>query len=97
MKVFLPSVRITSQKPRAFVSVRGTNQIALFPLFFFSVLFARFHFKVIRKSLYQYIIKSKSYENQLVNALILYQILSRTILRKCVEIRRENLYGDIGV
>ena len=29
--VFQPSVRLTNQKPRAFVSVRQTNQIALFP------------------------------------------------------------------
>ena len=38
----------TNQKPRAFVCVRLTNQIALSN----SVLFARFHFKVMRKSLY---------------------------------------------
>ena len=31
MKFFHPSVRLTNQKPRAFVSVRWTNQIALFP------------------------------------------------------------------
>ena len=31
MKVFHPSVRLTNQEPRAFVSVRQTNQIALFP------------------------------------------------------------------
>ena len=30
MKFFHPSVRLTNQKPRAFVSVRQTNQIALF-------------------------------------------------------------------
>ena len=36
MKVFYASVRLTKQKPRTFVV---------------SVLFARFHFKVIRKSL----------------------------------------------
>ena len=30
MKFFHPSVRLTNQKPRAFVSVRKTNQIALF-------------------------------------------------------------------
>ena len=28
---FQPSVRLTNQKPRAFVSVRQTNQIAVFP------------------------------------------------------------------
>jgi len=31
MKCFQPSVRLTNQKLRAFVSVRQTNQIALFP------------------------------------------------------------------
>ena len=31
MKFFHPSVRLTIQKPRTFVSVRQTNQIALFP------------------------------------------------------------------
>ena len=31
MKFFQPSVRLTNQKPRAFVSVRQTNQIAVFP------------------------------------------------------------------
>ena len=31
MKFFHPSVRLTNQKPRAFVSVRQTNQIAVFP------------------------------------------------------------------
>ena len=31
MKLFHPSVRLTNQKPRRFVSVRQTNQIALFP------------------------------------------------------------------
>ena len=30
MKFFQPSVRLTNQKPRAFVSVRWTNQIAMF-------------------------------------------------------------------
>ena len=30
-KYFHPNVRLTNQKPRAFVSVRKTNQIALFP------------------------------------------------------------------
>ena len=57
MKFFQPSVRLTNQKPRAFVSVRQTNQITLFPfvcsfvllLLFFSVLFASFHFRVTRK------------------------------------------------
>ena len=45
------SVRLTNQNPRAFVSVRWTNQIALFLLFVVSVLFARFHFKVTGKLL----------------------------------------------
>ena len=31
MKFFHPSIRLTNQKPRAFVSVPQTNQIALFP------------------------------------------------------------------
>ena len=31
VKSFHPSVRLTNQKPRTFVSVRQTNQIALFP------------------------------------------------------------------
>ena len=31
MKFFHPSVRLTNLKPRAFVSVRQTNQIAVFP------------------------------------------------------------------
>ena len=50
MKVFQPSVRLTSQKPGAFVSVRYTNQIALFP-FVCCFCFVR-AVKVIRKSLY---------------------------------------------
>ena len=29
--LFQPSVRLTNQKPRAFISVRYTNQIAVFP------------------------------------------------------------------
>ena len=33
MKFFHPGVRLTNQKPREFVSVRSTNQIALFPFF----------------------------------------------------------------
>ena len=63
VKFFQPSVRVTNQKPRAFVSVRQTNQIALFPFdkpikslyfrsFVLSVLFALVHFKVTRKSPY---------------------------------------------
>ena len=45
MKFFQPSVRLTNQKPRAFFFVRQTNQVAL-------LFCSRFHFKVIRKSLY---------------------------------------------
>ena len=55
MKFFQPSVRLTNQKPRAFVSVRQTNQIDLFPFVCCFCLFARFHFKVIRKSLYSHV------------------------------------------
>ena len=49
MTFFHPSVHLTNQKPRTFVSGRQTNQIALYPFVCCSVLFARFHFKVIRK------------------------------------------------
>ena len=38
MKFFQPNIHLTNQKPRAFVSVQQTNQIALFPIiccFFF--------------------------------------------------------------
>ena len=52
VKFFQPSVRVTNQKPRAFVSVRQTNQIALFP-FVCSFCFVRAClFKVTRKSPY---------------------------------------------
>ena len=54
-EVLYPSVRLTNQKPRTFVSVRQTNQIDLFPFVCCFCLFARFHFKVIRKSLYSHI------------------------------------------
>ena len=50
IEFFHPSIRLTNQKPRAFVSFRRTNQIALFRLFVVSVLFACFYFKVRRKS-----------------------------------------------
>ena len=43
MKFLYPSVRLTNQKPRAFVSVRQTNQIDLFPFVCSFCLFARFH------------------------------------------------------
>ena len=54
MKFFQPSVRSTNQNPLAFVSVGQTNQIRrsyYFRPFVFSVLFERFHLKLIRKSL----------------------------------------------
>ena len=51
MKFFHTSVRLTNQKPRAFVSVRKTNQVALFP--FVCCLLCSRVFKVIRKSLYR--------------------------------------------
>ena len=48
---FHPSVRLTSQKPRAFVSLSiNQSNRSYFRSFVVSVLFARFHFKVIRKS-----------------------------------------------
>ena len=50
MKFFHPGARLTNQTPRAFVPVRQTNQIDLLPFVCCSVLFARFHFKVIRES-----------------------------------------------
>ena len=52
MKFFHPSIRLTNQKPRAFVSVLDKPIKSLyFRLFVVSVLFALVHFKVIRKSL----------------------------------------------
>ena len=47
MKFFQPSLRLTNQKPRTFVFVS-----LYFRSFVVSVLFARFYFKVKRKSLY---------------------------------------------
>ena len=41
-EVFQPSARLTNQKPRAFVFVRQTNQVALFPFvccFYFVLVF----------------------------------------------------------
>ena len=55
MKFLYPSVRLTNQKPRPFLSVQQTNQIDLFPFVCCFCLFARFHFKVIGKSLYSHI------------------------------------------
>ena len=53
MKFFHPSVRLTNQKPRAFnlYSFDKTIKSLYFRSFVVSVLFARFHFKVIRKLL----------------------------------------------
>ena len=52
MKFFHPSIRLTNQKPRAFVSVLDKPIKSLyFRLFVVSVLFALVHFKFIRKSL----------------------------------------------
>ena len=53
MKFFHPSVRLTNQKPRAFnlYPFDKTIKSLYFRSFVVSVLFARFHFKVIRKLL----------------------------------------------
>ena len=58
MKFFQPSVCLTNQNPRAFVSVRQTNQIALFSLvccFCFVRAFSLQSHTKIRKLLYQII------------------------------------------
>ena len=53
MKFFHLSVRLTNEKPDAFVCPFDKPMKSLyFRSFVVSVLFARFHFKVIRKSLY---------------------------------------------
>ena len=53
MKFFHLSVRLTNEKPGAFVCPFNKLIRSLyFHSFVVSVLFARFHFKVIRKSLY---------------------------------------------
>ena len=44
-KVFQPNVRLTNQKPHAFVSVRQTNQITLFPFVCFFCFVCRFSFQ----------------------------------------------------
>ena len=62
MKFLHSNDLLTNQKPRAFVSVRYTNQIAHFRSFVASILFARFHFKVIRESLYQIILHEIDHE-----------------------------------
>ena len=51
MKFFQQSVRVTNQNPRAFVSVGKPIKSLYFRSFVVSVLFVRFHLKVIRKSL----------------------------------------------
>ena len=52
MKFFYASVRLTNQKPPAFVCPFNKPIKSLyFHSFVVSVLFARFHFKVVRKSL----------------------------------------------
>ena len=48
MKFFHPSVRLTNHEQGAFVFVRSNRSISVLLLF---VLFVRFHFKFIRKSL----------------------------------------------
>ena len=55
MKFFHLSVRLTNEKPGAFVCPFDKPIKSLyFRSFVVSVLFARFHFKVIRKSLYPF-------------------------------------------
>ena len=56
MKFFHPSVRLTNQKSRAFVSVRETNQIALFPFFCTLFLFC------------SRVFISRSYENRFITS-----------------------------
>ena len=52
MKFFHPSVRLTNQKPRVYPFDQPMKWVYC-RSFVVSVLFARFHFKVIRKSLYR--------------------------------------------
>ena len=54
MKYFHPSVRLTNQKPRALYPFDKPIKLLYFRSFVVSVLFARFHFKIIRKSLYYF-------------------------------------------
>ena len=57
MKFFHLSVRLTNEKPVAFVFPFDKPIKSLyFRSFVISVLFARFHFKVIRKSLYYFVV-----------------------------------------
>ena len=53
MKFFHPSVRLTNRKPRALYPFDQPMKSLYSRSFLVSVLFARFHFKVIRKSLYR--------------------------------------------
>ena len=53
MKFFHPSIRLTNQKPRAFDLFNKRIKSLYFHSFVVSVLFPHFHFKIIRKSLYQ--------------------------------------------
>ena len=52
VKFFHPSVRLTNRKPRALYLFDKPIKSLYFRSFVVSVLLARFHFKVIRKSLY---------------------------------------------
>ena len=52
MKFFHPSVRLTNQKPSLLYLFDKPIKWLYFRSFVVSVLFGRFHFKVIRKSLY---------------------------------------------
>ena len=54
MKYFHPNVRLTNQKPRALYPFDKPIKLLYFRSFVVSVLFARFHFKIIRKSLYYF-------------------------------------------
>ena len=68
MRAFYPSVRLTNQNPTR-VCIRSINQSnCSVRSFVVSVLFARFHFKVIRKSLYQ---RGKKQTKQIENHLFL--------------------------
>ena len=55
MKFFHPSVRLTKQKPRSLYPFDQPMKSLYSRSFVVCVLFARFHFKVIRKSLYRWI------------------------------------------
>ena len=55
MKFFHPSVRLTKQKPRSLYPFDQPMKSLYSRSFVVCVLFARFHFKVMRKSLYRWI------------------------------------------